>query len=148
MQLVSGDENDDNDQEEEDNEELYKKALGGIKYNKTKQKQDNIENIQEVKVDDKAKQAWGVEDNLSIELSDDEESQEDSEQTKDKVLKNSLLAWEHFVVGSLESGYNLLKSQVGLQNVTKMNELVKQLTTDHNAMMGDDLPNPYDVNYF
>lgn len=35
VQIVSGDE-DVNEQEEEDNDELYKKALGGLKYNKTK----------------------------------------------------------------------------------------------------------------
>ena len=29
-----------------------------------------------------------------------------------------------------------------------MNDLVKQLTIDHSAMIGDDLPNPYDAGYF
>ena len=63
-------------------------------------------------------------------------------------MKNSIVAWEHFVIGDLEGGIKLLQNQIGLRRVENINNIIQELSKNQQGIFGDDLPNPYTKAYF
>lgn len=96
-------------------------------------------------MDEKIENAWGADEDLDLNLSD---MSQDGEQRKEDIIKNSQIAWEHFVVGDQQGGIQLLQTQVGLRKVEKMSKIIGELSKNSGGLFGEHLPNSYDKTYF